>query len=281
VRAWRHDRLHSLAPLALALMFATACRGLVDPPLPADAERFTPPPVYARWWAMTEACAGISRPLADVEWYVVPNMSAVEVNGRWVQGYWSAGSNRIVLAGLAQLHGGAVRHEMAHALDRRSGHSRRLFLERCGGVVQCGSECTANAGPAPGPDPLAVAVTPAAITIAVEVTPADPSGPQRDGFVTLAVLARNPAAHPVTVQLPDGLNTEFFYEVWGAGEDRARLFHGFGGDVTSFAPGETKRRVIDFPIVKDGIGDGLWTGTYTFRGGYGRRFADIQVALRY
>ena len=41
--------------------------GYVAPP---GATVLTPPPVFTRWWAMTEACSGITRDMSAVTWYV-------------------------------------------------------------------------------------------------------------------------------------------------------------------------------------------------------------------
>lgn len=65
------DRLHlRMAALLAVYTFAgplgpVACRSITDPSLPVAAERFAPPPAYVRWWTITEACSGITRPLGD------------------------------------------------------------------------------------------------------------------------------------------------------------------------------------------------------------------------
>src|SRR5687767_13898568 len=66
-------RVFRWLPSAAAVGLA-ACSSLVDPDLPVNARQFTPPPVYARWWAMTQACSGLSGDLASVSWYVVPGV---------------------------------------------------------------------------------------------------------------------------------------------------------------------------------------------------------------
>jgi hypothetical protein len=262
--------------MAMAVVVLGACHEVIDPPLQAEAFHVVPPPVYARWWAMTEACAGVTRPMEGVSWYLVG--APVVVNGRAVRGYWSAGSNRIVLGVEAQFDGRAVRHEMLHALARRIGHSRELFLRRCGGVVSCGEECIADASAPRGPDPAAVVVTPESLEVSVEISPRDPTGPARDGFVTLTTMVRNAHAYPVTVDLP-APGSGFFNEILGSGENRLTRFFILDPEVRSFAPGEVKRHVVDFPIADDGFGEGVAPGTYTFRGGFGRKYADIAVGL--
>jgi len=78
---------------------------VTDPPLPAGTVRLTtPPPVYTRWWAMVEACSGITRPLAAVTWYVAPGLTVPD-GALDVTGYWSPARNRIVVARSASLVG--------------------------------------------------------------------------------------------------------------------------------------------------------------------------------
>src|SRR5262245_7972265 len=137
---------------------AAACRELVDPPLPAGAEAFVAPSEYGLWWTLTEACANRTASLSDVSWYVVRGARMIRDGGKTVSGYWSAASNRIVLAEDAAQTGAVVRHEMLHALLQTGGHPRTAFLENCGGVVSCGEDCVRDAGPAPAAPTSAVAV---------------------------------------------------------------------------------------------------------------------------
>jgi hypothetical protein len=201
----------------------------------------------------------------------------VQVRGRQVSGYWSSASNRIVLAGDAHLIGPVVRHEMAHALTRSTRHSRELFLERCGGVLHCGSECLLEAGDAGGPDPRAVRVEPDFLQVSAALTPADPSLPGGDGFLIMTVTARNPAAHPIVVSLRAGQRA-FFYELKGAGENRLGGPAPSDPAITWFEPGETKRHLFDFRIPPD-AGPGAWKGEYIFRGGYGTTYVDVSVTF--
>jgi hypothetical protein len=130
--------------LSLLLAAGAACRTLVDPPLPGTAQQFAPPPVYSRWWAMTESCSGLTGSLARVTWYTVPGSTFVPLEDIRVVGYWSQRSNRIVIAEMDILNGAAVRHEMLHALKQRPGHPRADFLDKCGNVVVCAAECAAE-----------------------------------------------------------------------------------------------------------------------------------------
>jgi len=133
-------RVRSLASRSIAAVasFVTlSCQTVTDPPLPGDAIRFAPPPVYAQWWTITEACSGITRPLDAVEFYRIPNASTIpdKTYGE-IAAYWSPAGNRIVLADFYQMQGQLVRHEMLHALLRVSGHPPAYFQGRCAGVVQ-------------------------------------------------------------------------------------------------------------------------------------------------
>ena len=260
----------------IAALMLAACRDLVDPPLPATAERFTPPPVYARWWAMTEACSGMSGRLDAIRWHVVPGVSTFESRGLLVNGYWSAGSNQIVLSGTARLDGPTVRHEMLHALVGRAGHPRELFLRRCAGLVSCGPVCFEDANAPREPDASAVLITVDALQVAVEVSPASPLAPGGDGFLTMTVSARNPASHPVVLERQTTSASGYFFEIVGGGERRQGGILWLDPEVVSFAPGEVKRQVFDFPIASPGVpGLRLVPGRYTFTGAYARKSATI------
>ena len=73
--------------LACCVWAVARCTTFTDPPLPTGAVRLMPPAVYARWWAMTETCSGLSRDIGEITWYVVPGAvtfptnSASEANG--------------------------------------------------------------------------------------------------------------------------------------------------------------------------------------------------------
>src|SRR6266481_7596982 len=103
-----------IAPVVAAIVGLAACGGdsIVDPPLPTDAEAFSPPAVYSTWWNMTQACSGLTGSLGAVTWYKTSEVLHAVGTGDVIIGYWTAGSNRIVMLGSAMLDGGAVRHEM-------------------------------------------------------------------------------------------------------------------------------------------------------------------------
>ena len=280
----------------LALVAGISCGRLVDPPLPADAELFVPPPVYSRWWTMVEECSGLRGSLSSIQWYSAPEqMLTPDKTGDRIEGYWSRASNRIVLSSNRIIDGAVVRHEMLHALARSGGHPRHRFLQDCGGVVSCPPSCIREAG-APAPwGPGTPMVTPSQLEVTSTVLPASPSSMIDGGLATFTIAVRNPFAYPVVVQLPNssgGVPTSYRYairQVQGSGLSSGNLAFDVG--VTQFAPGETKRDVFDFVVVSipapsygaiSGIGDGITLppGSYVFRGEYGGHSAtDLSVRL--
>jgi hypothetical protein len=261
-------RLGTVAALCATLV---TCRDITAPERPASAIPLAPPAVFARWWAMTEACSGVTGPFSNVSWYEVPGVDSFDRDGTDVLGYWTNAGNEIVLAGKAALEGGNVRHEMLHALLRGGGHARDQFLGRCAGVVDCGTNCIADAGPAPMSHPDAAPATAAAFEVTVEVSPAAPSSARDGGFFSVTISARNTAPRPVVARL-------------GSTNVRARSFQfdvrGLAGSMTAsrivldassvtFAPGETKRQVFDFSIGNPLAPRWLPPGTYTVLGAYG------------
>jgi hypothetical protein len=282
----------------LALVAGLSCGHLVDPSLPGDAERFVPPPVYERWWAMVEECSGRQGSLEAVAWYAAPHQLQNPSNpAESVEGYWSAGSNRIVLNSNDTIDGAIVRHEMLHALIRTPGHPRAAFLQGCAGVVSCQPGCVRDAGPPPTPDATTRRVSPAEVEVSSAVLVVSPSSSAQPSFATFTISAHNPFPYPIVVVLPDaggGIPTTFSYGI-------IRLVSGGGlgaGDLaldigaTYFAPGETKRDVFDLVIVPienpsiagipgiGSVGISLPGGTYSFSGDYGRHTApDITTIL--
>lgn len=269
----RFVRASRLLAVVAAIAGLAACGNLVDPDLPANAERFTPPPVYARWWSMTQSCSGLSGDLSAVTWFMVPGVSTVSLNGKAVEGYWSLAGNRIVIAGAGRLSGGIVRHEMLHALMKAGGHPRAKFLNDCGGVVYCAEACISDAGPTPSPDPAAIQIGPEPLEVRVDVEPATPSRGVDDGFFAVIVSVRNPSTSPVVVQLPPqpigGGATTYAFDVTGQSTVLSGFEFALDPSVSSFAVEETKRHVFDFQIGKDVGSRSLPPGTYTLRAGYG------------
>jgi hypothetical protein len=262
-----------IAPVVAAVLGLAACGdSIVDPPLPSDAQVFSPPGVYSTWWSMTQACSGLTGSLAAVTWYKTDEEVHDVNTGDVVLGYWSGASNRIVLTTTSVLDGGTVRHEMLHALLRVRGHPRNQFLGKCAGTVPCEGPCIQDGGPYPTPPEVPIHVTSASIDLTVDVEPRNPTPAQDDGFFTITVMARNSSAHWATVA--PSL----------AGDDTTRTFSFDVRNVTSggitesdvaldpseriFAPGETKKQVFDFSIGDSPFGQQLLPGNYTVRGGF-------------
>lgn len=282
----------------LALVGGISCGHLVDPALPIDAEPFSPPPVYSRWWSMVESCSGISASLDAIQWYAAPGpLTNPDNPSESINGYWSAASNRILLDFNDTINGGVVRHEMLHALLRVAGHPRRAFLDSCGGIVSCGVACVSDAGPAPTHDASIARVSPGALEVTGEVSPPTPSASTDGGLGTFTISVRNPLPYPVVVLLPDGAGggvaRSFQYGIsqysgWSVSSADLAL----DPSITFFKPGETKHDVFDFLILASprppnsrisGLGENgiiLPAGNYTFRGDYGgNRAPDRGVVL--
>lgn len=276
---WRRT-LYGIQALA-AIAFAVACGGLVDPPFPATATRFGTPPVYARWWAMTTTCSGISGSLEKVKWYVVPGVTQFTLSRETVSAYWTEASNSIVIADSSLLDGSVVRHEMLHALVRTSGHPRSAFLDHCLGVVSCTPDCVADAGPptelgATGP------VVPAdSIDVGIDFLPNPPASNVDGGVFTMVVSAHNPADHPVIVSLmsPGGsLAAPFSFEIrqaFAPGGGLRGAINLSDPVLTRFAAGETKRQYFDFVIGQTIRNRTLTNGVYRISASYGSHAAVI------
>src|SRR5437016_4243132 len=108
--SWRAVIVTSL--VVFNVLAAASC-SLIAGSVPPNAEPFTPPAVYARWWAMTEACSGRSGNLGDVHWYRIPG-SSFRRGRQMVSGYTNRFVNRVLLAAKVAEDGPAVRHEMLH-----------------------------------------------------------------------------------------------------------------------------------------------------------------------
>jgi hypothetical protein len=220
---------------------------------------------------MVESCSGLTGDFDRVTWYAVPNSNAVERDGDSVGGYWAPVSNRIVLAGNAEFAGSLVRHEMLHALVKQThGHSRSYFIDRCGGIVECLSPCSADVGAPPPPPANAVAVTANALRIDAHLIPDQPGSEIDDGIFTVDITVRNPNSYPVIVTLdPIWLRRTFFFQLYrdaGSGPtetDRVR-----DSSVTSFRGGEVKHRYFDLSLCDLPGVRRIDPGTYTLEGGY-------------
>ena len=269
-------RVLNRAVLTAGLAALLACHHFVDPVLPANARQFSPPIEYSRWWDMAQACSGISASIASISWFEVPGTLRAPSTGEDLAGYWSPGSNRIVVAEEKKLSGGAVRHEMLHALLQTTTHPRNAFLGRCAGIVDCVEQCIADAGPPPSVPEGASEVTPDFLEIEVDVTPESPTMGQDDGAFTITVAARNPAAHPVVVVLThpaEGHGRTFWFDIRAVSGGVSDGDVALDNSVAIFSAGETKRKVFDFRIGNNLSNRELPPDTYTVvRGAYGEHW---------
>jgi hypothetical protein len=149
---------------------------------------------------MTESCSGRQGDFRAIRWYIMPNASTFDLDGRQVVGA-TIGHNRIVLADEHRLNGSVVRHEMLHALLDVSGHPRDAFQVTCGGVVACGSICEAEGGGRPVPGSDAPVLAPRDVAPRFEIVPRQPAFSQYRGAVAVIVSITNPLDTPAWVQL--------------------------------------------------------------------------------
>lgn len=263
--------------LISALAFATACERIVDPALPTTATLLVPPPVYSKWWALAESCSGVSRPLENVTWFVVPGVSSFLLNKEAVSGYWTGASNRIVLAESSVLDGAVVRHEMLHALIRTSGHPRSAFLGKCAGLVSCTPRCVSDAGVLAISDVIGPALPADSIDVSVQLLPNPPVSDIDGGVFFLVVSAHNRASRPVTVSLNSVTGTlaaPFSFEIRALFRPGLRITGLLDLDdfsTTTFAAGETKKQYFDFTIGNVIRGRTVTTGVYQITGWYGSK----------
>lgn len=261
----------------LILPLLGAC-DVTGPGLPAGAEVFSPPAVYQQWWNLTEGCSGLTGNLSDVTWYRVPARELIPLgDGTLVNGRWDPVENRIILAGDSDREGDFVRHEMLHALLHTPDHPRSAFIGRCAGVVVCIERCITDGGAAPSPEPTAQIVSPATLTIGVEVTPDSPSSGLNDGHFMMVVTATNPSMTPVIVNLPPsgdaGPSGSFSYNIEGTGGGRSYDMRAYAPEVTRFGPSEAKRFIFDFHVGNGPTRYDQPPGLFRFGGAYGGNWA--------
>ena len=265
-------------PVLLLLIGAVACFSSTDP-LPDNATQFSPPAVYARWWAMTEACSGHAEDLEAIRWYRVPG-AAIRHNGALVGGYWDPRGNRIVLPEQQVENADAVRHEMLHALIRKPGHPRDAFLEACASVVDCSPSCATDAGQWTMPPSIHEVFPSDSLEIdsRAELLPREADG-QR--WLELWVIVRNPRATPVMVfdPGPSTIPRTFASDVRGpdggigefeAAGDSSRLY---------FHPYETKSRQFEFLVAPDLSAHHVTVGRYLLSGGFANHWAPYDTLI--
>lgn len=123
---------------AWAILSCAACADASAPtPLPLEATRFEPEPVFRDWWTQIQECSGRSGDYDAVTWYYVPGEEPFHAPGldKVVIGYWDPAGNRIVLLQFVPNRSALIRHEILHALIRRGDHPATYFQELCGAVI--------------------------------------------------------------------------------------------------------------------------------------------------
>jgi hypothetical protein len=272
-KVFRTDVLQTMliAAVTAGSIAVTACDRLVGLPLPSDAEQFSPPAVYSTWWNMTQACSGQTGSLGAVTWFKTSKALHDPRTGEVIIGYWVAGSNWIVLETTAMRDGGAVRHEMLHALLQQGGHPRNQFLGKCAGTVSCAEACVRDAGPYPQPPDPPIHVQADSIDMAVDVEPANPNSGYDGGFFSITVVAHNRSMHWATVlpvfSVTDSART-FSFDVRGPTGGLSIGDIALDPSERIFAPGETKKKVFDFVIGDDPFSQQLQPGNYSVRGAF-------------
>jgi hypothetical protein len=260
---------HSLPTLVIACAVA-ACRPVTGP-LPPGAEPFEPPAVYARWWAMTEACSHRSGDLEAVRWYRAPGREFM-FRGQPAGGVWSPGSNRIVLAENVVEDGPRVRHEMLHALLRTGRHPRAEFLGACALLLVCDGLCLDEAGWRRPQDYAVLPPDSLDIDSRAELAPREADGAR---YLTALVTVRNPRGRAVLVAAPGNARTPptFGYDLRGPAGGLSGGLVATDSSTLFFQPFETKGWLFEFRVGSERSGFVLIPGAYRVSGGYARRWS--------
>lgn len=119
----------------LALLAVAGCSSFAptNEALPPGALPMIAPAEYRAWFDRTMACSGLRGRLADIQWYVVPEVETFATPAGPKVGMWekTGGVARIIVAGRFRDHEMVVRHEMLHHLLDREGHPADYFVDRC------------------------------------------------------------------------------------------------------------------------------------------------------
>ena len=254
--------------IAMLLVATLASCRWMTASLPANARAFQPPAVYARWWALTEACSGRSGDMGTVRWYRVASPE-FQVDGQQATAYWGRRDNRIVLADDLMENGTAVRHEMLHALLRERGHPRAQFLGACASVLDCPGSCITDGGAWRLPQLDYLVLPPDSLDVYSEarLLPREADG---ERWVSLLVAVRNRRALAIVVAAPGDRVTPatFSYELRGAEGGLS------GSDIATdssqlyLLPYETKSRLFEFRVASDLTPFHVPPGSHLLRGGY-------------
>jgi hypothetical protein len=245
---------------AVLFPFASGCIDLLAP-LPAGAVPLFPvPEEYQGWWSLAQRCSGLRGELGEVDWYVVPTSSTVPDSDGAAGTYYTVG-HRIVLARGRQGDGYLVRHEMLHALKARD-HPRGIFLEQCGGIVQCSDRCVQDAGTAPQWNLGAPPVAADELSVSVDVVPDEIRLTAATPVcVTIAVTVENPFPHAVTVDVRRGRGIMWAVDGWGSGSGGGPVLT---DSLLAIEAGGSWTYAFDCPVFfAQGL---LGEGTYAVRG---------------
>lgn len=278
-QGWGWNRRGWLGQIMTAFVCGVlACRS-ATPPLPSDAVSFSPPAIYTRWWAMTEACSGHTGDLSALRWYRSPS-SAVFVDGESVNGYWTSDGNRIVLAEESVDNGSDVRHEMLHALLEVRGHPRAQFLGSCASVLRCGESCASEGGPwRPAtrdylvlpPDSLEVRSTAELLSL------------EKDGqrWVSLELTVENPRDQAVVIAAPGGGTTPRIvaFDVRGPKGGIGGWETAYDSSQVFFLPHEIKSRLFEFRVTSELTQTHIPSGTHLLRAGYGENWSPYDTVV--
>jgi hypothetical protein len=194
-------------PALAILVFSTlavlgACENPTGP-LPGGAVRFDPPAVYARWWALVEACSGRQSDFNSWTWYRVPINAWRAAGYQNFAAYTNVLGHRIVMEEGVESEGVIIRHEMLHALlgpvyasgNSAMEHPPAYFRGRCAGVVGCDQGCE-DAGPPPqSAPPDAPALSLSDFDVGFDVIPTIVSQSASDHALTFVLHVRNASGH--------------------------------------------------------------------------------------
>jgi hypothetical protein len=262
-------------PGAVVLWAIYACDDLLGPELPDGAVPLVPIPAeYALWWSVAERCSGVRGDFRAVRWYVVPDARTIPGTDEAIGSYIESG-RRIVLAKGQERNGFLVRHEMLHALWRRGGHPRRLFLEQCGGIVSCSDRCQLDAGDDPVWDLRAKRVIPETVIIRTEILPSVASlSTGTHGCVTFLAGAQNVLNEPIALGVARGGAFSWNVEGLGGGSGGGPVLQ---DSLIVIAPGQVWNYAFDCPQL---IAAGTSPGEYSVWAGLGHvRSAPVTLTV--
>ena len=239
-------RLRAGVALTVCSLYIVGCIIPTEVAFPAQAVAFKPPPEFAVWWRVTEACSGLERDYTRVSWFVVPGDQLV-VRGHSYDGYsWQGADPRIVLTqSMLRNAGDLVRHEMLHVIIGQGGHSREYFRIRCGDIVACADECADGAGTWASADASSPVVDPRSLLVTLSVA-RDSVARGVDGWMSIVLTSHNPSKQPVRVRLsphgdPETTANESFWVVMPRGTVSTYI----SAPLVEFDAGQTRRFVFD------------------------------------